>query len=74
MLAGLKSNLDEAGEYISKLGNGVVDVTQTEYQAKKHSERRSFLKGTLGQYQIKQYSHYRCPRRRRERKRARKLI
>lgn len=39
MLVALKSSLDEAGEYISKLGNGVVDITQAEYQAKKHSER-----------------------------------
>lgn len=31
MLKRLKSRLDEAGEDISKLKDGVVDITQTEY-------------------------------------------
>ena len=72
-LEGITERITEAEEWISDLEEKMVEIAASEQNRGKRmkSHKRQF-KRSLGQYQMHQHSHYRSPRRRRQRQNVKK--
>ena len=70
-LEGINSRITEAEERINDMENRMVEITATQQNTEKRMKRNEdMLRNPLGQHQIHQHSHYRGPRKRRERERT----
>ena len=69
-LEGINSRIAEAEERISELKDKMVEITSEDQNKVKRIKRTeaNHRERPLGQYQMHQYSNYRGPRRRREKK------
>ena len=69
-LEGINSRISEAEEWISELEDKMVEITSEDQNKVKRIKRTeaNHRERPLGQYQMHQYSNYRGPRRRREKK------
>ena len=68
---GINSSITEAEEQINDLEDKMVDIIAAEQNIEIRMKRNEdMLRNPLGQHQIHQHSHYRGPRKRRERERT----
>ena len=65
----IKSKINEAKEQISELEDR-VEITATEQQQKRMKRNEDHLRDLWDNIKCKQHSHYKGPRRRKERERA----
>lgn len=72
-LEGFNSRCEQSEERINRLQDRSVKITQSEEQKGK-KENSTEPKRFVGQHEVYQYTHNRCPRRRGERERGRKNI
>ena len=71
-LKGINSRKSKAEEQISELQDRMVDIMAVEQNKEKRLKER--CKRPLGQHEKHQHSHYRDPKRRREKKRPEKIF
>ena len=70
-LEGINSKITEAEAWINDLEDRMVEITATKQNIEIRMKRNEdMLRNPLGQHQIHQHSHYRGPRKRRERERT----
>ena len=69
-LEGINSRINESEEQISELEDKVVEITSTEQNKVKRMKDMRTVSETSGKNLMCQHSHYRGPKRRRERERA----